>query len=1091
MAHNDQGITTPGCPVRKVFISYARQNKPDVEQLVEHLRVLGCETWHDASLRGGQDWWNEIVRRIADCDTFIAVISRDALSSTACRREIDWAESLGKPVMPVAVEPPPKALPWRFSRRQIVDYSDRESRDRAALTLAGGLATLPGAPPLPDPLPEPPAAPLSYLTDLVDLVSQSKRLDHAQQRTIVHQLERALRSVDPDERQGGRDILEMLSRRDDRPAEMDQAITKLRDIANATLVNESPASITAPEAGGASTPMAPASLRTSKTSDGGHLPVQLTTFVGRRGEINNLRQLASTNRLVTLTGAGGVGKTRLAVELARQLADAFGGEAWWVDLAPITDPALVAVALARTLKLPDQTGSSTMDNLLRFIGERQMLVVLDNCEHLLDACAALLVALFGACPGLKILATSREPIGVAGEVTWSTPSLSLTDDAVELFADRARLARPDFDVADNAAVVAEICQRLDGVPLAIELAAARVRSLSLDEIIDGLHDRFRLLTGGARTAVPRQQTLRASVDWSHELLGEPERVVLRRLAVFMGGFDLHAAHAVAGDAEAPPYQIRDELSSLVDKSLVVADVNGHDTRYRLLEMVRQYAVEKLDESGEADMVHTRHRDHYTALFDAPASGSHQQQIELAEVEIDNLRAAFEWSRENGDSELALRLASALQPLWLRGRALEGLAWFDGVLVDDPALAAPARAGALADKALLDFYTGDFFRVDLAEHALAIARELDDPALLARALLACGAVHAFNFEVALPFFAEAIELARSVGDEWRLAQILAWQAYSAFFAGDPVAACAAAEEGRDLSDAIGNGFQSRLCRWCIGMARWISADLVRAAAELTDVAADAQEANDSVRRAGSLVSLGHTLAYLGDTSGARAAAQVAIELTESLAGVQQSFGFGALANACLAAGDVAAAAAATAAGWDVCAQPMLLAILTRNIFPMAEAALARGELSEARCQADQSVSATRGAHRMIALATRVRVALAQGDLERAGRDAHDALTIAGETKAYLTIPDVIECLAAMSAASGKHREAARLLGSAQAIRGRTGEVRFKIYDRDHDSMIDSLREAMGHKAFDTAWADGAALSPDDAVSVAQPVISGDS
>ncbi|MFZ0902797.1 MAG: toll/interleukin-1 receptor domain-containing protein, partial [Mycobacterium sp.] len=164
-------------PVRKVFISYARQNKPDIEQLVEHLRVLGCETWHDASLRGGQDWWNEILRRIADCDTFIAVISRDALSSTACRREFDWAESLDKPVMPVAVEPLPKALPRRFSRRQIVDYSDRESRDRAALTLAGGLATLPGAPPLPGPLPEPPAAPLSYLTDLVDLVSQSKPLD--------------------------------------------------------------------------------------------------------------------------------------------------------------------------------------------------------------------------------------------------------------------------------------------------------------------------------------------------------------------------------------------------------------------------------------------------------------------------------------------------------------------------------------------------------------------------------------------------------------------------------------------------------------------------------------------------------------------------------------------------------------------------------------------------------------------------------------------------------------------------------------------------------------------------------------------------
>jgi hypothetical protein len=216
--------------VRKVFISYARQNKPDIEQLVEHLRVLGCDTWHDSSLRGGQDWWEEILGRIADCDTFIAIISRDALSSTACRREFDWAESLNKPVLPVAVEPPPKALPRRFSRRQIIDYSERESRDGAALTLGGGLATLPSAPPLPDPPPEPPAAPLSYLTDLIDLVTEQAALDHAQQRDILNQLEPALRSVDPEERRGASDILEMLSSRDDLYADVDRSITRLKGL---------------------------------------------------------------------------------------------------------------------------------------------------------------------------------------------------------------------------------------------------------------------------------------------------------------------------------------------------------------------------------------------------------------------------------------------------------------------------------------------------------------------------------------------------------------------------------------------------------------------------------------------------------------------------------------------------------------------------------------------------------------------------------------------------------------------------------------------------------------------------------------------
>jgi predicted ATPase len=1067
--------------VRKVFISYARQNKADIEQLVEHLRVLGCETWYDASLRSGQDWWDEILRRIADCDTFVAVISRDALSSTACRREFDWAESLNKPVMPVAVEPPPKALPRRFSRRQIVDYSDPESRDRAALTLAGGFATLPAAPPLPDPLPEPPAAPLSYLTNLVDLVSMPEALDHGQQRDIVRQLEIALRSVDPEERQGGRDILKMLSSRDNLYADVYRTITRLRDLANAPAHE-------APDAPGELEAQAPAS---SKTDVGGHLPAQLTTFVGRQSEINELRQLVAANRLVTLTGAGGMGKTRLAVQLAGQLADGFVDGVWWADLAPITDPDLVAVTLARTLQLPDQTGCSTIDTLTRFIADRDLLVVLDNCEHLLGACAALMAALLAACARLRILATSREPLGVPGEVTWPIPSLSLTDDAVELFTDRARLARPGFDVTEeNAAVLAEICARLDGLPLAIELAAARVRSMSLDEIIDGLQDRFRLLTGGARTALPRQQTLRASVDWSHELLSEAERLLLRRLAVFKGGFDLDAAHAVAGDADARSFQILDGVSSLVDKSLVVADVSRHGTRYRLLETVRQYGLEKLDESGETDTVRTRHRDHYTALFDTPAPGGLQQRIEQAELEIDNLRAAVEWSRDNGDSELALRLASSLQPLWLRGRALEGSAWFETVLVDEPAVAPAVRAGALADKAMLDFYAGNFYRVDLADEAMAIARGLDDPALLARTLTACGAVRAFNFEVALPFFKEAIELARAVGDDWRLAQILGWQAYSAFFAGDPIAARVAAEEGRDLADAIGNAFQSRLCRWCIGMAQWISADLVGAAAELREVAADAEAAHDEVRREGSLIALAHTLAFQGDTRGARAAAEVAIEIAVGRAGLQRAFGFGALANASLAAGDVAAAVAATEAGWEACEHSPLLTILTRDVFPVAEASLAVEDVSAARGSADKAVSVTRGAHRMISLATRVRVAIAQNGLEQARRDAQDALAIAAETKAYLTIPDVIECLAAMVADSASHREAARLLGSAQAIRDGTGEVRFKIYDADYASTIGNLQEAMGHKDFDTAWAEGAALSADEAISFGRPVVTGD-
>jgi predicted ATPase/class 3 adenylate cyclase len=500
-------------------------------------------------------------------------------------------------------------------------------------------------------------------------------------------------------------------------------------------------------------------LRTPSTVVSHNLPVQLTNFVGRGAQMTDLEKLLVDNRLVTLTGAGGAGKTRLAVEIAARIAAEFGDGVWYVDLAPITDPGVVAVAVTRAFGLPDQPGRSTMDTLLRFVRDRQMLVVLDNCEHLLDASAELIVALLGAAPGLTLLATSREPIGVAGEVSWRVPSLSLAHEAIELFVDRARRARPDFAVEDdNASAVGEICRRLDGMPLAIELAAARVRALSPAEILEGLHDRFRLLTGGARTAVCRQQTLHASVDWSHALLTEPERAVFRRLAVFLGGFDLDAAQAVAGGGDVQRFQVLDQLTQLVDKSLVVAENASGRTRYRLLETVRQYALEKLAESGEADTVRVLHRDHYTALaalLDAPARTGHEQRLEQAEAEMDNLRIAFVWSLENSDIELALALASSLQPLWFnRGRIREGLAWLDAALTGGDAhhleAADAVRARALADKAVLDAVVGLRFGMDQAQQAVEIARELDDPALLARALTTCGVVaNYYDREVASP------------------------------------------------------------------------------------------------------------------------------------------------------------------------------------------------------------------------------------------------------------------------------------------------------------------------------------------------------
>ena len=701
---------------------------------------------------------------------------------------------------------------------------------------------------------------------------------------------------------------------------------------------------------------------------------------------------------MTLTGAGGVGKTRLAIQIAAQLAGEFGDGVWYVDLAPITDPELVPVTAARAFGLPDQPGRSTMETLTRFIGDRHMLVVLDNCEHLLDASAALVMALLEACSGLTLLTTSREPIGVAGEVSWRVPSLPLADEAVELFTDRARRARADFEISDdNIETVSEICRRLDGVPLAIELAAARVRALSLSEILDSLHDRFRLLTGGARTAVRRQQTLRASVDWSHALLTEPERVLFHRLAAFLGGFDLDAAQTVAGGGDVQRYQVLDQLTLLVDKSLVVADDSGGRTRYRLLETVRQYALEKLGESGEADAVRSRHRDYYTSLaaaVDAPAGSDYEQRLDQAETEIDNLRAAFAWSRENSDTALALTLASSLQPLWqARGRVREGLTWFDSVLThevaQDAEVAAAIRARALADKAVIDLVLGAADSVDRAQQALALARDIDDPAVLARALTACGLTAAYNAELAGAYFAEAIELARALDDRWRLSQILAWQANAAIAAGDPIAARAAAEEGRDLADAIGDGFNSRHCRLCLGVAQIWQGDLAGAVAQFRAVAAEAEAAHDGIHEAVSLAHQGTALAWQGDTAAARAAADASLEFASEFGGLAASIGYFALGNAALAAGDVETALDATAAAWKHGSFAPGFAAHLRPV--IAQAALAGGDLIAARRWADDAVAIAPGwAGLMLALTTRARVAIAQGEPEQAERDAHDAL-----------------------------------------------------------------------------------------------------
>ena len=825
--------------------------------------------------------------------------------------------------------------------------------------------------------------------------------------------------------------------------------------------------------------------RSSGTVATPSLPVQLNSFVGRTAEIAELRDILGESRLVTLTGAGGVGKTRLAVELTAQLAAQAGSTIHYVDLAPITDPDLVGDAVARAIGLPDHAGRSTVESLTRRIGDRHVLIVLDNCEHLLEETAALIDPLLAGCPAVRLLATSREPLHVAAEMTWQVPSLSLADEAIELFTDRARSVRRDFTVTDdNATTVTEICRRLDGMPLAIELAAARVRALSPAEILDGLHDRFRLLSGGARTAVRRQQTLRASVDWSHSLLTQAESVLFRRLSVFVAGFDLDAAMAVCGSGDVPRYQVLDQLALLVEKSLVQAESTGDRTRYRMLETVRQFAREKLDESGEADVIHTAHRDHYSSLADQlnlPGRTDFRRRVERAEVDIDNLRAAFSWSRDREEIARAMELASSLQPLWqARGRLREGRAWFDAVLDDDSTdvetVAPAAYARALADKAMLDSFVGASDGMALANRAVTIARGLDDPALLARALTASGCIAGNDLEAAAPFFAEAMGIARAIGDDWLLSQVLAREAYAAAMTGDPAAANAFGVEGSDVAGAIGDWFGAHVSRWSMGMARMMWADLPGALCLYRAVFVEARADNDIFGTLVSLISEGAALVMQGRIAEARTVAHAAIEAGAELDVAAEGAAVTILALVAAVTGDGAVAAQTTEAAWRLPGvQRGTVAAST-----VALAALVNGDFAAAEQYADEAVATLAGWHRMWALTVRSYVALARANHEQAQKDVYEALSIGADNGGRLGLPHMLDCLARLSAIAGRHADGARLFGAADAVRHRTGEQRFPVFEEGYVASVESCRVQLGDNDFETAWVEGAALSTGEAM-----------
>ncbi len=561
-----------------------------------------------------------------------------------------------------------------------------------------------------------------------------------------------------------------------------------------------------------------------------NLPVQITSFIGRERELAQTNEMLSNTHLLTLIGPGGTGKTRLTLQLAAEVLPGFTDGVWLVELAPLADPALVLQTIASTLGLREIPSTPLNDLVADYLHSKCLLLILDNCEHLVETCAQLADAFLRHCPSLKMIASSREALGIAGETVFRVPPLALPDqdstdldtlrqsEAVQLFVERAVAVRPGFDLSgQNAPAVGQICLRLDGVPLALELAAARIGMLTSEQIAARLDDRFRLLTGGSRTALPRQQTLRSLIDWSYDLLSEAERSLFCQLSVFVGGWSLEAAEAVCTDLD-----VLELLTQLVKKSLVVAEERAEqaETRFRLLETIRQYARDKLLETGAVAMVRDRHLDYYQKFAEAGEPnffGPHRLEwVDQCEREHDNFRAALQWGLDR-NSDGALRLAGSLVTFWTaRGFNLEGRRWLQASL--DRAAALPeahgeadrqrqaARAKGLTQSSQLSYADGNYqVGLNAGQESVRLYRQLGDPFGLGFALCNMGNMAAFQGDMAMaePALTEAIFIGRETGNKIILCYALGVLSRHILLPrGDIAAAHASAEESVRFSQEAG-------------------------------------------------------------------------------------------------------------------------------------------------------------------------------------------------------------------------------------------------------------------------------------------------
>ncbi|HUP74659.1 MAG TPA: LuxR C-terminal-related transcriptional regulator [Acidimicrobiales bacterium] len=839
-----------------------------------------------------------------------------------------------------------------------------------------------------------------------------------------------------------------------------------------------------------------------------NLPMQLSPFIGRADEITTVAKLLAQHRLVTLCGSGGVGKTRLAQQVAAEEIEQYPDGVWWAELAELTEPASVGPTLAQVMGLADRADSDVWEALARLIGDRSMLVVLDNCEHVVEEVATGVDRLLRACAGLTVLATSRASLDVPGELTWRVPPLRLPDehervtldalaqsDAMSLFADRAARARPNFRLTnDNSGAIAAICRRLDGVALAIELAAARIRSFTPNQILAGLDDALRTLTGGSRSVLPRQQTLEASVRWSHALLGDFERVLLRRLAVFRGGFSLDAVEAVVADELLPVGEILDRLDHLVDQSLVVADDDASG-RYRLLETVRQFAARQLLDAGEIDELRDRHARFFSNLVHelGPLVLTNRMvdAVEALRNDLDNLRAALLWlDTQQRAVELTEMVAEAGLFWTVAGLVRDGETWLTHCLANDSCPEA-TRARLYAARASVRHDAG-LFAASVADSARAIelGRQFEDwrsATLGYYEQIFC--IGWADLPVTRTLMADAADCARRADDEALEARIAVLDAHSRLYS-------EGVQSARPRIDTIRPGVL-RLGVPLVAVEFWyVDANCALFESDFIRALECAHECERLARHTGLSRWIGMattveelTRRFLGEHESALARLPASIDEMTRLGDIEGALFLSWVLSLHLLNEDIDRAESDTRELVAFLESAEVNFLLPWMFVVLAAIAQTRGQLEEtsqliARGRAVQQRVGLLHAGAMLEQRS-ASLERCRGEINQAEQTVHRALDMQHPNGYRAEVVVSLEILVGVLVSSRRMTDAARIAGAAQAERDRLGfRLRMPPEREIYAADLATLEQALGPDAFADAFAMGAAMSLDEAVAFAQ-------